>query len=595
MRANQTVSQGLKTIFQRLAEHQKKIILLSVLGVISALSNGLVPYLTGRFFDSIISPSGIAIGSLPEVPLFAALLFLWLIIQIIANLVDWRNNLESRLFGETIYVDYMIGGFGKLLELPMSFHKNKSSGKTFDQIQRAAMWYSRIVENVILDLAPQFLSVLVALIVSFLVNWLFASVMLAGLIIYVFVIFKKTAPLAALQQKVNKTYGEAFGGAFDAVANVQAIKQAVAEKYEQKKLYKNFYLKASGFWKEMTTIHQNMRFLHRLIIIITQLFVFSLAVYFIFQNKLTLGELLMFNGYALMLFGPFTELAHNWQTVQNGVVAMEKSERITNRPPENYTPANAVILPELKGGIIFQNVFFAYNKKDNLVLKDISFSIDPGEVVALVGESGVGKSTLIDLISAYHFPQQGRVLIDGHDVKNLDLKFLRKQIAVVPQELVLFDNTVGRNIKYGTFAASDKKMEEAARKSHADEFIGKFPKKYRQLVGERGIKLSVGQKQRLAIARAVLRDPKILILDEPTSALDAKSEKLIQASLEKLMAGRTTIIIAHRLSTVRKADKIIVFKDGRVVETGRHQSLLKIKNGVYRELYEAQFEIKSGG
>ncbi len=224
-------------------------------------------------------------------------------------------------------------------------------------------------------------------------------------------------------------------------------------------------------------------------------------------------------------------------------------------------------------------------KKDGKVLKNISLNVKAGERIALVGESGVGKSTLIELISAYYFAQKGKVLIDGVNIKKIDLTFLRQNIAVVPQEVSLFNDTIEKNVKYGSFKATEKEVKKAVKDAHANEFINKFPKKYKQVVGERGVKLSVGQKQRVAIARAILRNPKILILDEPTSALDPNIERLITESLERLMERRTTFIVAHRLSTVRKADRIIVFKEGRVVEEGHHRDLIKIRGGVYRKLY----------
>ena len=221
-------------------------------------------------------------------------------------------------------------------------------------------------------------------------------------------------------------------------------------------------------------------------------------------------------------------------------------------------------------------------------MNGISFKTEPGEKIALVGESGVGKSTLIDLISGYWRPQSGNIFIDGHNLKNLDLKFLRSNVAIVPQDIILFNDTVKNNIKYGSFGASEEAVVEAAGFAHADEFISNFSKKYEQLVGERGVKLSMGQKQRIALARAFLRNPRILILDEPTSALDSKSEKYIQESLKELMENRTTFIIAHRLSTVRKADKIIVLEKGMIAESGSHEELMEIPGGIYRNLYELQ-------
>ena len=301
---------------------------------------------------------------------------------------------------------------------------------------------------------------------------------------------------------------------------------------------------------------------------------------------MTLGELLAFNAYAAMIFGPFVTIARNWQTIQNGIINIQETEKILEMDTENYHPENAINL-DLRGDIELRNVNFYYDK-EKPVLQDISFSVKAGEIIALVGESGVGKSTLIDLISAYHFPIDGEVLIDGHDIRRINLNQLRSQIAVVPQEVVLFNDTIRTNIKYGNFNSTDEEMMVASKKAHALDFIERFPDKWEQIVGERGVKLSVGQKQRVAIARAILRNPKILILDEPTSALDAGSEKIITQSLEELMAGKTTFIIAHRLSTVRKADKIIVFKEGRIIESGKHADLIHMDGGEYKRLYDLQ-------
>ena len=341
----------------------------------------------------------------------------------------------------------------------------------------------------------------------------------------------------------------------------------------------------------MMTIWQGMNFYQRLIVTLTQFIIYGISFYLILEGRMTIGELVMFNGYAAMLFGPFVKLGHNWQVVQNGLIALERAEKILILPKEIYRPENAPVLSEIKGEVEFKDVSFAY-KSSKLVLENINFKVKAGEVIALVGESGMGKSTLMDLISAYYFPIAGKVLIDGHDTKNLDLKFLRSKISVVPQEIVLFNDTIEINIKYGSFGASLKKIMDAAQKAHALEFIENFPKKWKQIVGERGVKLSVGQKQRVAIARAILRNPKILILDEPTSALDAKSESIIKESLEELMKGRTTFIVAHRLSTVRKADRILVLDKGKITESGTHDELVKKKGGIYRQLYELQIGLR---
>ena len=261
-------------------------------------------------------------------------------------------------------------------------------------------------------------------------------------------------------------------------------------------------------------------------------------------------------------------------------------EKIFKTKHEDYHPVNAYTPKKIDGAVQFKNVSFAYDTP--IVLNNLNFSVNAGECVAFVGKSGAGKSTAVDLISGYYFPTKGEVLIDGHDTRKIDLTALRSNIAVVPQEPVLFNDTVMMNIRYGRLDATDSEVMEAAKKAYANEFIQELPEKYDQLVGERGTKLSVGQKQRIAIARVILRDPAILILDEPTSALDAETEKHIAESFEELMKGRTTFIVAHRLSTIRKANRILVLDKGTIAEEGTHTDLLKRENGIYKKLHDYQ-------
>lgn len=307
------------------------------------------------------------------------------------------------------------------------------------------------------------------------------------------------------------------------------------------------------------------------------------------DGRLTIGELMMFNGYAAMAFGPFVRLGYIWRQLQNGTIALVRAEEVFSLDSEVYEPEGSDKDAVVRGDVVFDRVGFTYREKGaKEVLKDITFSVKEGQTVALVGKSGAGKSTLVDLLSGYFFAKKGKVLIDGVDVKKWSLSALRNQVAVVPQEPTLLNDTVFANIKYGNQRATKEEIEKAAKLADAHGFITGFAKGYKQKVGDRGVKLSAGQKQRIAIARAFLRDPKILILDEPTSALDAEAEAAIQKSLETLMKGRTTFIIAHRLSTVRDADLILVLKEGRIVEEGNHTELLKNENGLYRHLHNLQ-------
>jgi len=576
---------GWGIIFRYLFEYKKEIVLLSALGVISALANGSIPYIIGKFFDAILTPSRVFLNTQLEIPLWVALLTLWGIAQLIANSVDWISDRKRRKIGSLIHVGYQAQIFSHMLKLPLSFHKDYKAGSITDKISRASWMLATIIENVVISLAPQFLSIVVGLSLAFLIHPLLATVLVTGLALYVGTLLKIVPPIAKLHQKSQEAWSNAYGDAFDALTNVEAVKYSTAEQYEHKKIYHKFIDIVATLWYKVEKIWSGINFYQRIVVVLTQISIFILAVHFIQAGTLTIGELIALNAYAALIFGPFVMVGHNWQIIQNGLVAVEQMEAIINTPQEIYIPRSAVKLKEIKGNVKFQNVSFAYKKGESQVLTDINLKVRAGEVVALVGESGVGKSTVVDLISGYYFPKKGKILIDGHDIKKINLKFLREHIAVVPQEVVLFNDTIKSNIKYGNFKATDEEIKKAAREARADIFIEKFPKKYNQVVGERGIKLSVGQKQRVAIARAILRDPKILILDEPTSALDIETEQYITESLEKLMKGRTTFIIAHRLSTVRRADKIFVFEKGGIVEEGKHKDLIHKKGGLYQRLY----------
>lgn len=576
---------GVKVLLGYMKRYKREIIVLCVMGIFSAVGNGVIPYIAGKFFDAIVTHENVNIFGI-IMGTYVALLILWGLIQLVTYILDWRINVMSEYFSNAVWLDYLSYGYGYLLILPVAFHKKHKIGEIGNKINMAAGSLETIAGRIVIDLAPQILSILIAFGIAIYLKPLLALFLFLGLIVYVFVLIRKIRPLAGYQKEYYDLLSTLFwGDAFDAVHNAVAVKQATAESYERNKLETNSK-KALPLWMKMTSVWGSLNLYQRLTILATQIIIFGVSVYYIHSGTMTIGELIAFNAYAAMIFGPFVTIARNWQTIQNGIVNIQETEKILTTSPEDYEPHGAVSL-DVKGDIEFKDVTFEY-ESGKTVLEGVSFKARAGDVIALVGESGVGKSTLIDLISGYHFPTTGEVKIDGHEIRRINLRALRSQIAVVPQEVVLFNDTIEVNVKYGNFHATPEQVTEAARKAHALEFIEKFPEKWKQVVGERGVKLSVGQKQRVAIARAILRNPKILVLDEPTSALDAGSEKIITESFDELMRGKTTFIIAHRLSTVRKASLILVFKGGRIIESGTHDELLKINDGEYRRLYELQ-------
>lgn len=306
-------------------------------------------------------------------------------------------------------------------------------------------------------------------------------------------------------------------------------------------------------------------------------------------GNLTIGEMLSFILYTTFIGGSIAGLGDIYGQLQRAIGASERVLEIIKEEPESIAHVET---PIKDGSIIFSNVSFSYPSRPEVrVLKNINFEVHAGQKIALVGPSGAGKSTIVQLLMRYYPFQDGEIMIDGVHMGSYDLHSYRRQIGIVPQEIILFGGSIYDNIAYGKVGSSKEEVIEAAKRANATEFIETFPDGYDTMVGERGIKLSGGQRQRIAIARAMLKDPKILILDEATSALDTESEMLVQSAVEELMRGRTTIIIAHRLATIRKADKIAIIQNGSVVESGSHDSLQADKNGIYNHLLKLQFQI----
>jgi ATP-binding cassette, subfamily B, multidrug efflux pump len=306
------------------------------------------------------------------------------------------------------------------------------------------------------------------------------------------------------------------------------------------------------------------------------------------RHMLTLGTLVAFIQYSDRFFRPISDLSEKYTILQSAMAASERIFKLLDTVPSISSPQNPKAQAVRKGSIEFRNVRFEYNKGEP-VLHGISFKADPGEKIAVVGATGAGKSTIIALLNRFYDVQQGEILIDGEDIRNYELQGLRRSIGIVLQDVFLFSGSISENIRLGNKDISDKRLEEAAETVHAAQFIRKLDGQFAAEIGERGASLSVGQKQLLAFARALAYDPKILVLDEATSSIDTETELLIREALGKLMAGRTSIIIAHRLSTVQNADRIIVLHRGRIREMGAHQELLRLK-GIYWKLYQLQYK-----
>ncbi len=580
------IIKGLKDIIRYTTKYNKgKIGFVFFLIVISSMVDALTPYIWGRTIDSITAGKNITLFEQTFLEAFA-ILSVYLVLLIIQSFADLKKALEARWIQENTRTSYISDAYKHLFRLPLSFHKNSKAGENTEKVSKAGRAMGEIFADAVLNSLPQLVTAIIMFFFVVTTNLYIGIVVTIAVAGYIYFSAKEIAPTVALQRQVHKAYATAHGIIHDSINNIRSVKDFATEDYEFSRIKKEYQEGGMTTWYKLVQIQRHTGAMQNRIQIVVRAFVLFISIYLISQGSMSVGEMIAYNTYALMIFRPLSMIINNWKMIQNGLISLEEAETVLGLPTEVYTSKNTHKII-VEGNIKFDHVDFYYDQS-NPVLKNINFEVKQGETVALVGESGVGKSTLIDLLSAYHFPTKGSILIEGVNIKEVDLNTLRENIGVVSQEVTLFNDTIENNLTYGSFDKTKDEIREAARKAHCVDFIEKFPETWNQKVGEKGLKLSVGQKQRVAIARAILKDPKILILDEPTSALDAGTEKIISESLNILMEGRTTFIVAHRLSTVRKADMIFVFKNGEIVEKGKHPELIAIENGEYRRLHELQ-------
>lgn len=385
---------------------------------------------------------------------------------------------------------------------------------------------------------------------------------------------------------VDNTLGDLSAQLQENVSGVQVVRAFAREPHEIERFdqinrsYFNARIKVLGEWsKVMPTTN--------LLITMGTILILMVGGPLVLQGRMTVGELVAFNAYLLMLSAPVQQLAWLVNAIGESEAGGQRVLEILEHIPEIQSPVGAIPRKTLKGCVEFRGVSLRYQDQKTDALSDINLTVEPNQLIALIGQTGSGKTSLVNLIPRFYDVTEGTVLVDGMDVRDTELVSLRKQIGIVLQTSLLFSDTIRENIRYGHSEATDKEIYSAAKAAQAHDFIIKFSEGYETLVGERGVTLSGGQRQRIAIARALLMNPRILVLDDSTSSVDTQTERLIQEALDRLMAGRTTFVIAHRLATVRRADLILVMADGRIIQRGKHIELLD-QGGLYKEIYDLQ-------
>lgn len=574
------LSSDLKTIWQYLKPFNRTVGFILGLAIVGAVINAVIPFMYGRLVDLAMRKTAW--------PAIAELIGAWFVFSLLSDYLSRRTESAGDALSVRVSNSFIKSFLAHLIRLPFSFHKNQKMGRVMSRLNRAIFDLETIVTEAIFSTLPGFLTAIAILGVLFYVHWLLACILLVVLSLYVAATLWRTQSIITAQKKMHQIYDKSFGDIWEAATNVQPIKAFAAEEFVLQRVSRHLQRVITGRKLNMIS-HQALSFYQQTIFGVGFVVCFSLGTALLFADKITAGNLVMFVGYIAMVYRPLAQLAFNYQRFRRCLVGLAHLEKIKALDTEKEIRDKITVdFSVLKGSVDFKKVWFKYDGREQpWVLRDVSFQAAPGETIAFVGESGGGKSTMADLIASFYLPTRGDIAIDGVSVRHIDGENLRRFVGMVPQEVILFHDTIWYNLRFGNPDATDEAVMAAARSANAHEFIMKFPKGYDSKVGERGVKLSVGQKQRIAIARAMLHNPAILILDEATASMDSITEKLVQDALQKLIVGRTTFVIAHRLSTVQKADRILVLDQGKLAQSGTHEELVG-RDGVYRKLYLAQ-------
>lgn len=569
----------LKHFFSYYKPHKRLFIIDFSCAVFVAILDLFFPIAVQWFID-VLLPEG-DWGKIVQVSI------LLLLVYILSTIMNFVVNYLGHKLGINIETDMRRDLFNHIQKQSFKFFDNTKTGHIMSRITNDLFDIGEFAHHGPEDFFIAMMTFIGAFIIMFQVN---PTLTFIALVFTPFLIWLVTY----CNNKMNNAWKEMYskiadvnGRVEDSVSGIRVVKSFTNEEFEMKRFkQQNGYFRAAKLfaYKVMAGTHSSIYFMTRLLTLV----ILVVGAWLSYNGKLTYGELVSFVLYTNVLIKPIDKISALLELYPKGMAGFKRFRELLMQDPEIQDRPNAVAVPHLQGNISFNNVSFQYDESKP-VLRNISFNIQAGQTIAFVGPSGAGKTTICSLIPRFYDVNAGAITIDGIDVRDITQKSLREQIGIVQQDVFLFTGTIRENIEYGRLGASFEEIQAAAEKAHLKEFIESLPDGYETQIGERGLKLSGGQKQRIAIARMFLKNPPILILDEATSALDTETEMMIQKSLNELSKNRTTLVIAHRLATIRNADRIIVVTKNGIEEQGTYEELIAL-NGVFAKLHHIQFQ-----